>query len=186
MPQSVFGTLSIVHQNSAIQIGSIEANLRNLRLPIGLNIDEVYVDAESLRWSGSTDQLPTLERPADFTVIVKAPSIAAFLEQIKPAGLSNFVVDVRDGAIHSSAEKKVIISIPATAVVQLAIRGDQELILNLLSAEALGAGVKTLVQTQLEELNPIFDGADFPVDVRFKEVFHESGQVRVIGTLTPK
>ena len=168
-------------QNGPLKVGAGTAKFENVLVPVGLNIDEVHVDVRGLAWSTKTSEMPKLDEPGKFTVIVTSSSIASFLESIRPGGLQNFNVDIRSGAIHAAAVMRVIVPIQAKTVVELRIVDEKQLIVHLVSAEALGAGVKNLVQTQLSQLNPIFDASDLPVDVRFESVTHEAGQVRING-----
>jgi hypothetical protein len=50
--------------------------------------------------------------------------------------------------------------------------------------QMLGAGVKELVQGQLDQMNPIVDVAQFPIQMRIHEIVVDDGAVILRGTAT--
>ena len=165
--------------SNPIQIGTLETKLTWFMTPVGLLIDEVTVsggpltiDQKSLR--ESTGEL-------EFEAIVRNQSIAVFLEKLKPAGLHSFEVAVQADGVHVKAVKTVLLPIPATAHAILKLDENGALAIELISAEAMGAGLKSVVASQLAEMNHLVEADMFPVPVEFREVIHEEGQVRVLG-----
>jgi hypothetical protein len=118
---------------------------------------------------------------------VSEASLAAFLEAQAPAGLRDFKVEARDGKLYVKAVKTVIVAIPATAVCALRIEDRRRLMVELESVEvAGGTSIKTLVQNQLDRINPIVDAADLPmVQATLDEVRMEGGGVILIGQVQP-
>ena len=77
--------------------------------------------------------------------------------------------------------KTVLLPIQANAHAILKLDNEESISVELLSAEALGAGLKNMVANQLEQINPVVKADMFPIHVRFKQLMHEDGQVRVFG-----
>ena len=90
-------------------------------------------------------------------------------------------MNVKHDGIHLEAIKTVLVPIQATAHAILRLNGEESVSVELLSAEAFGAGLKNMVANQIEQINPIVETDIFPFPVQFKEIIHEEGFVRLIG-----
>lgn len=147
--------------------------------PIGLLIDEVNLKGGPLEID--TDEIKSSQGSLSFEAIIKNKSVAVFLEKLQPGGLHSFTVNIQSDGIHIEAVKTVLLPIQATAHAILKLDSPESVSVELLSAEALGAGLKNMVANQIEQINPIVKADMFPIPVEFKEIINEEGQVRVLG-----
>ncbi len=175
----MYGKFLGVSSDKIIQIGEMTTTLTWLMTPIGLLLDEVTLTGGP--FTIHTHDLEESEGDIKFEAIIKNQSIAVFLEKLQPGGLHNFVVDVQPDGIHLEAVKTVLLPIQATAHAILKLNGEESVSVELISAEAFGAGVKNMVANQIEQINPVVKADMFPFPVQFKEIIHEVGQVRVVG-----
>ena len=164
---------------SSIQIGEMTTTLTWLMTPIGLLIDEMTMTGGPI--SIDTHELESSQGDMRFEAIIKSKSFEVFLEKLQPGGLHDFAVTVKEDGIHLEAVKTVLVPIQATAHAILKLNGEDSLSVELLSAEAFGAGLKNMVANQIEQINPVVKADMFPFPVQFKEIIHEDGHVRVIG-----
>ena len=165
--------------DKVIQIGEITTTLSWLMTPIGLLIDEVQLTGGPL--TIHTRELDDSEGELRFEAIIKSKSIEVFLEKLQPGGLHNFSVEIKPDGVHLEAVKTVLVPIQATAHAILKLNDEDSISVELLSAEAFGAGLKNMVANQIEQINPVVKADMFPIPVVFKELIHEDGHVRVIG-----
>ncbi|MFO0045935.1 MAG: hypothetical protein ACK53G_10935 [Armatimonadota bacterium] len=165
--------------NRSISVGKIETTLTHFMSPVGLLIDEVKIQGGPV--FVNSDQLHLSKGEFEFIAKVRAKSIEVFLEELSPAGLHTFQVTVTEQGLEMNAIKTVIVPIPAKALAVLKMDSEDALSVDLISAEAMGAGLKNLVATKLAELNPIVTADIFPVPVEFLEVRHTGGEVLIIG-----
>ncbi|MGV3618269.1 MAG: DUF2993 domain-containing protein [Fimbriimonas sp.] len=172
--------------NDTLDVGEFTAHLREIVLPMGLRVDDVRIHGVGLHLE-RTPFSARLQAPGRLEVFVSEASLAAFLEAQAPAGLRDFKVEARDGKLYVKAVKTVIVAIPATAVCALRIEDRRRLMVDLESVEvAGGTSIKTLVQNQLDRINPIVDAADLPmVQATLDEVRMERGGVILTGQVQP-
>ncbi len=167
--------------HSDIAIGSIDATLRDLRLPVGLVLDYVKLDAD-----GAAVRIDpvgiSLKRAALVEVGIGERSLQAFLNLKAPGGLEDFRVHIRGGKVHVEAIKRVLVAVPARAVCSLRVVDETKLYVDVEDVQMLGAGVKDMVQGQLDQMNPIVDLAQLPVKAMIKEIVVDDGQVTLRGT----
>ncbi len=147
--------------------------------PIGLLIDEATISGGPLIID--THDIEHSNGDMQFVAIIKNQSIAVFLEKLQPGGLHDFSVNVQPDGIHIEAIKTVLVPIQATAHAILKLNGEDSVSVELLSAEAFGAGLKNMVANQIEQINPIVKADMFPFPVQFKEIIHLDGYVKVVG-----
>ena len=147
--------------------------------PIGLLIDEATLSGGPV--TIDTDELRESKGELEFEAIIRNKSVAVFLEKLQPGGLHSFSVNIQPDGIHIEAVKTVLLPIQATAHAQLKMDSPESISVELISAEALGAGLKNMVANQIEQINPIVKSDMFPIPVKFEKVIHEEGQVRVTG-----
>jgi hypothetical protein len=114
---------------------------------------------------------------------ISQESIATFLNELSPAGLSDISVTVLNGLIQIDAKKQVVFAIPAKATAKLEIR-DNALLIILVEASAAGAGLTQIVKNQLDEINPILGSNDLPFPTTFASVEHEGGFVVLKGKMS--
>lgn len=167
-----------------LDVGEFTAHLRNVMLPMGLRVDEVRLAGKGLH----VERKPlvvTVAEPGQMEVFVGEESLAAFLDAKSPAGLRNFKVQARDGKLFVQAVKTVIVDLSATAVCSLRIEGGRLLMVDILSVDVAGAGLKGLLTSQLDRINPILDAAEFPIDVTLDSVTADNGGVLLFGRVSP-
>lgn len=127
----------------------------------------------------------TVAEPGTLEVFVSEASLASFLDTQAPAGLKNFKVQARDGKLFVHAVKTVIVDLKASAVCSLVIEDWRKLIVVLESVDVAGAGIKNLIQAQLDKINPIFDLSDLPVNGALETISMEKGGVVLFGSVSP-
>jgi hypothetical protein len=175
-----------VPSNETLDVGEFTAHLRDIVLPMGLRVDDVRLYGRGLHLVREpfSAQLPT---PGKLEVFVSEASLAEFLERQAPAGLKDFKVEARDGKLYVKAVKTMIVAIPATAVCTLRVEDKKRLMVELESVEvAGGTSIKTLVQNQLDRINPIVDADDLPmVKATIEEVRMERNGVILTGQVIP-
>jgi hypothetical protein len=162
-----------------IRIGTLQTKLTWFMTPIGLLIDEVNLSGDSL--TVDTDSLKKSQGEIKFEAIIRAKSVEVFLAKKEPAGLQGIEVEIKSEGVFVKATKTVIVQIPVKAHAVLLLDSPMSISISLISAEAMGAGLKNLVASQLETMNPIVESKMFPVPVSFEKVAHEEGQIRVTG-----
>lgn len=168
-----------------IDVGEFTAHLRNVSLPMGLKVDDVRLAGRGLHLERDPFVIEIPE-PGKLEVFVSDASLAAFLEKQAPAGLRNFKIEAKDGRLHVNAVKTVIVDLKASAVCSLEIRDRQKMYVVLESVDVAGKGVKNLIQSQLDKINPVFDLADFPFDGTLESITIDQGGVILFGKISPK
>lgn len=166
--------------NQQVKIGAISATLRKIVLPIGLEIEQVDIDAQHLQL-GQDPLAFHVAKPGSLTVRVTEEALAAFLNKKSPGGLKDFKVKIGEGVVNVEATAVLIIPIKALAKCGLSIKGDgQHLWVDLISVDVAGIGAKSLVQNQIDQVNPVFDMQQFPITGKLETV--EIGENEVILT----
>ena len=155
---------------------------KNLRLPIGLVLDTVEISVQQTNITSDPLQIQ-LEKAGTAEITVSASSVAAFLEHLKPGGLSGFSVKIEDGIVHIQAVMQVIISIPVAATCSLSIADETQLVLELLDVSP--AAGRQILEAQLANINPLFDVSQLPISVALTEVKAENGAIYLAGDLRP-
>ena len=173
--------MSVTHR---IEVGNVVAELRNLVLPVGLVLDVVRIDGQNLKLQ-QTPFNAQMPQPGKLEVEIHNESLAAFLEKQSPAGLKHFAVDIRDGKIFITATKKIVVDVKAKAVCTLRIVNSTQIFVDLETVDVMGGSLKNLVQSQLDEMNPVFDAQDLPVAAQLNSVKASNGKVQIAGTVAP-
>jgi hypothetical protein len=168
-----------VSSDGVIQIGEMTSTFTWLMTPIGLLIDEATISGGPV--TVNIDELEKSDGDLNFEAIIKNQSLEVFLEKLQPGGLHNFSVHVKADGIHIEATKTVLVPIQTTAHAVLKLIGEESVSVELLSAEALGAGLTNMVANQIEQINPVVKTDMFPFPVQFKQIIHEEGFVRLLG-----
>jgi hypothetical protein len=173
-----------VSRNETLDVGNFDVRLADVVLPIGLSLDTVVLTGRALHVESKPFKAVS-PQPGNLRVTVGEKSLAAFLEKQAPGGLRDFSVRLKDGRLYIEATKNVIIDVRAKAVCTLRIVNGREVFVDLESVDVMGAGVKNLVQTQLEKLNPVLDTRDFPVEAELDSVTADEGHLIVLGRVSP-
>jgi hypothetical protein len=169
--------------DAKIAIGALDATARGVRLHIGLTLDYVRLNAAN----GTVGIDPfgfQLKEPAQVEVGIGENSLGAFLNALAPAGLQDFRVRFQAGKVLIDAVKRVLVAVPARAVCSLRLVDETKVFVDVEEVQMLGAGVKELVQGQLDQMNPIVDVAQFPIQMRIHEIVVDDGAVILRGTAT--
>ncbi len=167
-----------------VDVEEFSAHFRNLRLPMGLNVDDVRISGRSLRLQSDPFSVEAPEAGI-LEVFVSEASLAAFLDEKAPAGLKRFSVSGRNGKLHVHAVKKVIVDLQATAVCTLRLEQNRKLFVQIETVDVAGAGIKHLIEAQLEKINPVIDVADFPLPATLESVAVEQGGIVLRGRISP-
>ena len=151
---------------------------------MGLRVDTVEVRADGLHFETEPFQA-SVQKPGTFEVFVGERSLADFLNKKAPGGIKNFVVDANPGKLNVNATVSMIIQLQAEAVCTLRIVDQRYLFVDLESVNVMGAGATSLVQSQLEKINPVLDVEEFPVRATLDEVHIVEGGIKMNGTVAP-
>lgn len=166
-----------------IRFGHVRVHLEGLSLAKAPRLDEVFIEGGPLHVAQEESGEIVPVGSGELTVLVRSDSIAQFLESQGAGGLSNFQVSVSQEGVRVQAVKTVLIPIQAVALVKLEVENGADVHVRLVTAEALGVGVRTLIEDQLAKINPIFQASDLPFPCVLTGVVHEAGQVRIEGRL---
>lgn len=170
--------------SESIDVRTFHATLTDVLLPMGLNLDEVRLEGEKLHGEKKPFRI-TLEQPGKLEVVVSEASLTIFLNKKAPGGLQDLEIQVRNGRLFIDGRVRMIIEVAASAVCTLRIVDGKQLFVDLESVDVLGVGAKTLVQNQLDSINPVLDASDLPLDATLTEVHAEDGRVVLRGLVSP-
>jgi hypothetical protein len=173
-----------VPENHIIDVGFVQASFRDLVLPMGLRVDTVNIAAEGLHFE-TEPFLASVRRPGTFEVFVGEASLGEFLNKKAPGNVRKFRVSAASGKLDVQASVIMLIELPATAICTLKIVDKRYLYVELESVNVMGAGATSLVQSQLEKINPVLDVEEFPVRASLDRVEIVEGGVKLIGTVAP-
>jgi hypothetical protein len=173
-----------VPENHKIDVGLVQANFKDLVLPMGLKVDTVKISGEGLHIE-TEPFAATMKLPGAFEVFVGEASLAQFINKKSPGNMRNITVEAKGGKLHVKGSIVMILEIPASAICTLRIVENRYLFVDLESVNVLGAGATNLVQSQLDKLNPIMDVDDFPVRATMDQVEVVEGGVLLLGTVAP-
>lgn len=166
-----------VSASDPISAGSVAAFIQGLTLPMGLVVDEVEIQAKDAYIIPQPFKLD-LAAPAELTARISAASVADFLSKKAPGNLKNFEVSIRSGSMDVSATAKILFEVTVKATCHLEIRNEgKELHVVLDDVDVLGVGARTLVQQQIDAINPIVTTADLPLEATLREVTLDGGLV---------
>lgn len=171
-------------ENHIVDVGFIQANFRDLVLPMGLRVDTVKISADGLHFE-TEPFLATVKQPGTFEVFVSDASLSEFLNKKAPGNVKKFRVTSKNGKLDVQASVVMLIELPATAICTLRIVEQRYLYVDLESVNVMGAGATSLVQSQLEKINPVLDVEEFPVRASLNRVDIVEGGVLLLGTVAP-
>jgi len=167
-----------------IDIGKVDATLRDIALSIGLVVESLVITAQKAKIETDPFRF-SLPTPGDVKVTVTQEAIQTHLNHMAPGGLRDFRVALVSGQVLVEATAKVILDIRAKAVCTLRIVDGKQLFVDLQDVDVLGGSAKKLVEGQLEKVNPILDASDLPLDLLMEEVVVEDGRVTIFGKASP-
>ena len=160
------------------------AAFKRLTLPMGLTLDEVRISGLGAEASKDPFRI-ALEEPAQLEAELRQEDVQSFLTRTAPGGLQGFNVRMSEGKIFIEARMTVLIPVPVSAVCTLRIDEGKRLFVDLESVNVLGGAPKTLVQKQLDAINPVFDMSTLPVEGELTSVEVADGRALLKGTIRP-
>lgn len=165
-----------------LDLGGLTANLTDVRLPVGLVLDSLELQTGAAKLEADPWKL-ALAQDGKVRARVSAANVAAYLESLRPGGLSEFRVALSDGLATIDAKARMIVEIPARAVCRLVIVEGRRLEVELVDVDVLGVAAEGLVRNQLDKVNPILDVKDFPIPMRLEKVTLTDGSVWLDGSV---
>lgn len=160
----------------SLSIHGAAAIFHNVVFDFGLVVDELEVRMGQ----GTVRRDPfslELGETATATATVTEASIAKVLAAKAPDNIRDFEATVAAGQIHITAKAVVLLPIPVKATCHLEIVDEKQVFVRLDSVEVLGGGAKSLVEAQIEKVNPLLDVAELSVDIKLTQIVAEDGKV---------
>ena len=170
--------------SKSASVGPWEVVLNDLVTPIGLNIAAVVIRGDGARVQTEPFAYE-LESEADLEALIHESALEAFVKTKVPDNIQDIWVSLVPDKVHVRAVVRMILPVTANAVCTLRIEEGKRVFVDLESVEVLGAGVKGLVQKQLDAINPVLDVADLPLEVRLTEMRIEEGRLIAVGKARP-
>jgi hypothetical protein len=152
---------------------------------MGLVLDWVELKGERIHLEKKPFRIE-LSKPGELEVMVSEKSLEKFLNEKAPGNMSGLEVTLLNGKIYVKGTAHIIVPIPAAAVCTLRIEGGQQLFVDIESVDVLGVGAKKLVQNQLDEINPVLDARDLPLEARLTSATVSQGAIVLRGEVEPK
>lgn len=163
-----------------LRLGLLDMTLRNVDTPFGLRLDEVRIGAEDVGFDFESKQYTALS-PARVVVTVLEEDLGIFLDKRAPGALKAIQTRIVPGFIHVAATARVIVEIRAKAICTLRIESGKRLLVDLVEVEGMAPAVKSIVQTQLDRINPVLDATDLPLDVTLDEARLLDGRLTLLA-----
>jgi hypothetical protein len=126
-----------------------------------------------------------MDRPASVEAMILCPHLEAFVLGKVPDNVQEISLKLEPGKILVKAVVRMILPMTANAVCTLRLADGKQVFVDVESVEMLGAGVKSLVQKQLDSINPVLDASSFPFEVTLDEVLVEEGRIVARGEVAP-
>lgn len=169
---------------SNASVGPWEVTLQNLVTPVGLEISAVRLWGDGARLQTEPFAYE-MDGEADVEALILAPVLEAFVRTKVPDNVQDMSLELEPGIVRIVATVKVILPVTATAICTLRLEEGTKVLVELQSVEMLGAGVKSLVQKQLDAINPVLDVSTWPMDVHLTELRVEEGRLVATGKVKP-
>lgn len=156
-----------------VQAAQLFLSLGGIRLPIGLTLNQVELVAHDI---SATIPFQTVEHPlpAQLKVTITKESLADYLAGQMPPQFRNLEVEISADTLVLIGQVNFVVNIPARVVVQLVISKGKELHVALVEVEP--ALARPIVESQLQNQNPVLRAEDLPVEVQFSTVEYQVGQ----------
>ena len=168
-----------------LDFAGMYAAFKRVKVHIGLIVDEVRISGQSAHFVRDPFSM-TLDEPAQIEADLLQRDVQSFLATSVQGGLRDFAVRMEDGKIFVDATMQILVSVPVSAVCTLRIDEGKRLFIDLESVSVLGGAPKSMVQKQLDAINPVFDLSTLPVDGNLDSVEISNGKATLKGHLTPK
>ena len=161
------------------------AAFRRVKVHIGLVISEVRITGQAAHFVREPFSIK-LDEPAEIEAEILQGDVQAMLNAMKPGGLQNFSVTMDEGKVNVDATMQMLLTVPVSAVCTLRIDQGTRLFIDLESVSVLGGAPKSMVQKQLDAINPVFDLAQLPINGTLVSVEVSGGKALLKGHLEPK
>lgn len=153
---------------------------------MGLVIDEVRIIGKSAHFVRKPFSVQ-LDEPAVIEAELLQGDVQNFLASTAPGGLQNFVVRMENGKIYVDASINMLLTVPVSAVCTLRIDQGRRIFIDLEDVSVLGGAPRSLVQKQLDSVNPVFDlDETMPIKGQLDTVEVAHGKALLKGRLEPK
>jgi hypothetical protein len=168
-----------------LDFDAMYAAFKRVKIHIGLIVDEIRITGKGAHFVREPFSI-NLDDPAAIEAEMLQSDVQQFLAKTAPGGLQNFSVKMDEGKIFVEATMQVIVPVPVSAVCTLRIDQGKRLFIDLESVSVLGGAPKSLVQKQLDAINPVFDLDTLPVTGLLESVDVANGKALLKGHLQPK
>lgn len=172
-------------KNKTLDVGTLKAELRDVLLPMGLNLSLVKISGEQIHLEQEPFEF-RLSQPGELEVTVTQEDLQKFLTLKAPGSVKDFSIKLEDGLIFVEATARMIVEIRAKATCTLRIEEGKRVFVDLKNVDVLGVGAKGIVQNQLDQINPVLDVADLPVSAEIRTVRIENGVAVITGAIAPR
>ena len=169
---------------ATVTLGSFTSCFSRVTLPMGLTVDEIQIEGLDGRIQTSPFEVE-LERPAKVQGHVAALDLSDFLNAKAPGGVKDFAISIREGKLYIEATARVLVEVRAKVMCTLRIHEGTQLFVDLESVDVMGLGAKGMVQSQLDQINPVLDTSDLPLNVHLERVVADHDRITLFGTATP-
>lgn len=164
----------------SIPIQRVQVDLSGMILPNGLQVDRIVVGGDNVQIVPKPLDL-ILSGPGALSAELTEGELARFISGQLPAAVRDVEVQCIGGRLQVAAIAKVVFEIRAIAMCRLEIVDGRYLYVRLESVEP-GGPVGSLIESQIDRINPVFDAADLPLPVTLHSVASEAGRLTVSGT----
>lgn len=168
-----------------LDFAGMYAAFKRVKVHIGLIVDEVRISGQAAHFVREPFSI-TLDEPAQIEADLLQRDVQAFLAATVTAGLRDFAVRMEDDKMYVDATMQILVSVPVSAICTLRIDGGKRLFIDLESVSMLGGAPKSMVQKQLDAINPVFDLNTLSIDGGLDSVEISKGKATLKGHLAPK
>lgn len=166
---------------TGITIHSTAIQLHDLALPNRLIVDEIAIQGENI--SLETDPLSIhTQTEADIVASLSENRLASFLETLLPSAVRQIEVQLVGGRVQVAVIAKIVFEMKVIALCTLEIVGESEIFVRLQSVNP-GGPVASLIESQIDRINPVFSSSELPFPIRIIRSEIESGMLKVYGKL---
>ena len=168
-----------------LDFAGMYAAFKRVKVHIGLIIDEVRISGKSAHFVREPFSMQ-LDEPAEIEADILQRDVQSFLATTVKGGLQNFKFRMEDDKVYVDAVMQILLPVPVSAVCRLRIDQGRRLFIDLDSVSVLGGAPRSMVQKQLDAINPVFDLGTLPVDGMLDSVDIANGKATLKGHLSPK
>lgn len=163
-------------------LGGLQLHIQRLSLPDIPVIDRIAFSGGEAKYDEPGMAIETVNRYV-VTADITESDLCAFVRTKMPDRMRLRDLRVSPTGIKFTAEAVIIVPIPIRLMLRLEVVDGNELRIVADDVNVLGAGPKNLVQSQLQQLNPLLRTSDLPVPVQFDSVEHTDAKVIIKGSV---